>query len=252
MNPLQWLKRQSSPVTFIIIGLIVFGGLSAWVSEGSLTSLLSFNGKQWTSVWTWFTYPYFIFLGPFATFFLALWLYSIGGATERDHGSRNFLLLWLVLCLLGVLPLALWSLIFGGDGIVSYGALIPVTMLTVIWGTRRPNATVMCFGLIPVAAKWIAMLSVLSVFFVYASRSVNFPLGMVSIAGCLLAYLYAKNKIPRLRYGLGYGTYSQPKPTKKQVEREARYFENVYEREKEREERERLRKLFESSLDEEK
>jgi membrane associated rhomboid family serine protease len=239
-GPSPW---KTSPVTFGILTLLAIGLLLAWGSAGKLTAPLMFVGLEPWKVYTWFTYPYTVFMTPFSALFLGLWLYQIGTVTESEHGSKNFLLVWLGVCLISVLPLILVKA-------SAEGSFLPVAALTVMWATRRPESTLMLFGLVPIKAKWIGVISALTVFFNYASAGSQFYIGIVALVGCLISFLYAANKITNVRYGFGYGSYVKPKPTKAQKKKEEAYLGNVYEREKEREERERLRKLFESSLDE--
>jgi hypothetical protein len=62
----------------------------------------------------------------------------------------------------------------------------------------------------------------------------------------LLSYLFASGRIPWLPYA---GPSTKYKPSKAQRAREQTFFDDVRKREQERTERERLRKLFESSFD---
>lgn len=234
---------KSSPVTFGILALLVVGMLAAWGSGGKATAPLAFVGVEPWKVYTWLTYPYTVFLSPFSALFLGIWLYQIGTITEAEHGSKSFLLVWLGLCAISVLPLILVKA-------SAAGSFLPVAALTVMWATRRPESTLMLFGLVPIKAKWIGVLSALTVFFNYASIGSEFYIGFIALVGCLVAFLYAANRIPNVCYGFGHGSYLKPKPTKAQKKKEEAYFSDVFEREKEREERERLRKLFESSLEE--
>lgn len=233
---------KSTPVTIGILVVLVIGMLLDWGSGGKATEPLVFVGRDALKIYTWITYPYTQFMSPFSALFLGIWLYQIGSSTEKEHGARNFLLLWLGICVVSVLPLILVQS-------KASGSLLPVGALTVMWATRRPESILMIFGLVPIKAKWIGALSALSVFFVYASTGAQFYIGFLALVGCLLAFLYASNRIPNVKYGFGYGSYVKPKQTKEQKKKEQQYINDVFKREQEREERERLRKLFESSLD---
>ena len=249
-DPMKWFRRQPAPVSLVLTIVVIVGALLTWAKPDFMIEWFAFVGQVFPKVWTLFTYPLASSVlmsatGPIFTVFLAMWLLSVGRNLEGDHGGKKFLLLWFVTTLIGVIPLAIF-------GYGALGTLVPVAMLTVMWGTRFQNSTVMIFGLVPVLGKWVAVLSVLTVFFSYASTGSQFFAGFLACIGCLVAYLYASNRIPKVPYGLRHGVNVKPKPTKAQIAKEKEYFDDVYRREKEREERERLRKLFEDSLGDEK
>lgn len=241
----SWFRRQTHQVTIVITLLIVVGALVSWASPGTIFPVLGFDGNAWPQVWTILTYPFVSPVlmggfGPIALVFLAAWMFSIGGAVERDHGRRNFILLWLVITLIAMLPFLITNRSLATS-------LIPVATLTVIWGVRNRTASVCLMGFIPVSGIWMAVLSALIVFFNTATTGALVGLGLFALLAPALGALYAMNKIPKVRYGF------QPpmaeRKTKQQKKREEKFLDDVYARSKEREERERLRKLFESSLD---
>jgi membrane associated rhomboid family serine protease len=164
---------------------------------------------------------------------------------EYDLGSRRFLYLWLAASLIGVLPLVILK-----QPVV--GMLVPGAILVTIWATRNPNQTVMVFMIIPVAAKWIGIAAVLGVFASYSGGTAQPLIGLAAVVGCIIGFLYARDMIPNLSYGRGSMNKQAAKPTRAQKAREKEYYDDVYRREKEREEKERLRKLFEGSLDDKK
>ncbi len=245
-------RPQTSPVTYGLTGVILLGALLTWGNPVWMTETFAMLGRPFPKVWTILTYPLAdtVLLhagtGPIFTVFLVMWLLGMGRNLEPEHGSAKFLGLWFALTLIGAIPLAI-------AGYSAGGTLIPVAMLSVIWGIRFKDATVMLFGLVPIAGKWLAVMSVLVVFFNYAVSGSQVLAGLLACLGCGVAYLYADNKIPKVRYGLKFAqVQTQHKPTKAQVEREKQYYDDVHRREKEREERERLRKLFEDSLGDDK
>jgi membrane associated rhomboid family serine protease len=249
-STLSWFRKQSSPATICLVFLLILGCFLTWMMPMFMGNNFAFVGQIFPRVWTLITYPFANTTltsqaGPLFALFLALWVLMVGGTLERDHGSRNFWILWFSVTLISVLPLAIVRE-------TALGTLIPVACLTVMWGTRYPDQIVQLLGIVPVPAKYIAMLSTLAVFFGYASNGTAWYIGLLACVGCLISYLYASNRIPKLRYGLKpavASAYSRSKPTKAEREREDAFLKNVYDREKEREERERLRKLFESNSD---
>lgn len=245
-DPTRWFRQQTAKVTVALCALTVIGSLIAWTSPQTFINAFGYIGSPFPKVWTLFTYPFINSPSPIFLLFQVLWLYFVGSIIERDHGSQKFLYLWLVISVVGAIPLSFFKL-------PLLGMLVPDAMLVTIWATRYPNTIVRLFMCIPVAAKWIGIIAVATVFFMYASEGSETIRGLMAILGCAVAFFYAKNLIPNLPYGLRHGTaYVKPKPTKAQVAREKEYYDDVYRREKEREERERLRKLFEDSIGDEK
>lgn len=144
--------------------------------------------------------------------FLSYWLYMIGSSLEKEIGTG------LLAAATGILTLA------GGLAWWLGGSLM------------MPAAVQM--------AKWLAVLTAVVVLFISGSGA---PLmGVFALLPLLLAFLYATNRIPGLKFG---ATVADVKSSKKQRQEFDNYMNDVYKREQEREERERLRRLFESSLD---
>ncbi len=243
---MKWFRRQTAPATIVLCGLIIVGSLFTWFAPRVAQDILAYPGLPFPKIWTLFTYPFIAFPNPIFLLFSVMWMYFIGTLLERDHGSTKFVYLWLAISAIGVLPLTIFKA-------PMMGALIPDAVLVTIWGTRYPDMVVRLFMCIPVKAKWIAVVSVAVIFFNFASGPNQIFVGLAAISSSILGFLYAKNMIPKVPYGLRHGTmYAKPKPTKAQIQKEKQYYDDVYRREKEREERERLRKLFEDSLGDEK
>jgi hypothetical protein len=169
-----------------------------------------------------------------------------GGDMERDHGFKGTILLWIIIALVSIAPLAALSIP------VATSAL-PIAAQTVIWGTRHPNNTVMLMGFIPMKAKWVAWMAVVGNFLSFAAIGI-----LPAVAGslsCAIAFLYATNRIPRIPYALKGGLVSGPTAkiqTRMAIKNEKEFYDEVYRRENERAERERLRRLFEGSLEDDK
>ncbi len=129
------------------------------------------------------------------------------------------------------------------DPFVLASAWIPLSMISVMWGTRNPDAPVTLMFILPLTGKWVAWLSAFLVFFALA----HYPeLAPFAAAPCILAYFFAANKIPFLPFAKSDQRYMGA--TKKWERYDKSYYEEVQRREKDRDERERLRKLFEGSL----
>jgi membrane associated rhomboid family serine protease len=240
----RWVRQQATPVTIGLIIALVVSFMFAWFTQGAPTPLLALDTARLLP-WTILTYPLadagdgraLIFF-----LFLLLWLFWVGSSTERDLGSAKFAGFFALMTVLAGLFLFLGSTGLG----IQYrlmGAGLPVAGLTVAWGTRNQNAQIRLYGIIPLTGKVLAILTVALTLFAYGTGA---PLlGVFAVLHLAIAWAFAANKIPGYAYAKPVATY---RPTKQQVERESSYFDDVRKREKEREERERLRKLFESSL----
>lgn len=239
-----------------LIVLCIVGALSVWASNG-VFELLAHRVGSFSRPWTLLTYPFAIGTlagGGFGLIwlaFLAMWLYQVGGQIEGELGTKKYVGLWLILTILPALVLLptafLGSQKLFAEGTMLFGSLLPVGGITVVWATRYPTTPVSMFGVIPLQAKWIGYFMVAAVILSYGGNG-NFLIGIVAALSLLFPFFFARNQVPGFPYSVG--AYSKARQTKEQIRKEKEYFDDVKRREKEREERERLRKLFESSLDE--
>ena len=243
-DPVKWFRRQSAPVAVTLSILLVLGAVLGTFAPAFSHDFLTMGENFPAKFWTILTYPFVGFISIFLVF-AVLWIYWVGSMLESDLGSRKFAIVWLLASVVGVLPLVLLR-----EG--TFGMLIPGAILVTIWATRNPNMTILVMMIVPVAAKWIGLLAVIGVFVTYSGGSAHPFIGLAAISGCVVGWLFAKNMLPGVAYGKA--TVSRPtnKPTRAQKAREQEYYDDVYRREKEREEKERLRKLFEDSLEDKK
>lgn len=233
---------RRTPVTIGLTALVVLGAVLTLGSARFMLETFGFDGSLLPKIWTAITFLFVNNLGPLALVFLPLWLVMVGGSVERDHTPARFGMILGIITVLSLLPFVILQQPISGILIVN-------SALTVIWATRQPNACVMVFGLIPVKAMWIGWLGVASVLVTYGAG--NLPLGILSLASCLIAFLYASNRLP-VRYGYSQYSAGPAKQTKAQKVKEDAYLNDVFLREQERAERERLRRLFEGSLEDDK
>lgn len=241
-------RGNAAPVTTALIVVMVAMFVLIWmrVVPLSLVSSLIFTADAGIRrPWTLLTYP---FLptglgtnGAIGVFFICLWLWGIGGSVERDLGPVKYLAVWLVFSALCALGVFIGAKILNIPGAMS-GGWVPVSAVTIIWGTRNPTATILLMFVIPITGKWLAWLSAALVIFATVPELAPF-----AAAPLFLAYLFAANKIPFAPYTAGPPGFQA---AAKKHERYGKvYYEEVRRREKERQDRERLRKLFEGSLE---
>jgi membrane associated rhomboid family serine protease len=242
-DPVKWFRRQSAPATVVLCILLSLGAIVGTFTPKLAMANLAFDGSIFPRVWSLLTYP---FIDVISIFFIfkVMWIYWVGSMLEYDLSTRKFSILWIIASAVGILPLAIFKA-------PAVGMLIPGAILMSIWGTRNPNMTIMVFMIVPVAAKWIAALTVIGVFLFYGGASSMPLVGLAAVSGCIVGFLYARNMIPNLSYGKGSVT-KRAAPTRAEKAKQQAYYDDVYRREKEREEKERLRKLFEGSLEDKK
>lgn len=236
------MPRISLSVTTGFIGLLVVSFVVSWLfQDATLFKLLSFStltaGSQ---PWTFLTYPFDGSIGIFGILCAAIWMSSVGGQVEQDLTAPKYLAVILAFVALCPLFVLLGSLIMGETGYM-FGPLVVIECVTIMWATRAPLAVVKVFGILPVQARWLGVLGAAFIFFSAPPKIAPFlliPLGLI--------WAFADNRLP-IRYGKPRG--KTPTETyRKHWKEDENYFSDVKRREKEREERERLRKLFEGSI----
>ena len=245
------MRRNGTTICVAIIILSAINLLASFIYPASpwndylrILFLPGFPPQPWTFV----TYPFAIQISPLALLNVVLacwWLYSMGGSVERELGSTRFAIFWVAM---SVIPaLLIWA------GVSMLGLqyelaflFLPLSAVTIAWATRNPMAIVTFMMIIPIQGRWLGWLTAGLVLFIFG---VPHPqLGLIACIHLVLTYLYAANYIPFLPYGTA--RYVRNKEHWKKSERDDSYLRNVKEREMERAERERLRKLFEGSLSE--
>lgn len=244
MNPIQGFLHQArsngAPVTAAIVAGMAIGFLASFISGGRLLlPLLAFDpgGAPWTLL----TYPFAYPPGAiFSVLFGALWLWGIGGSVERELGSQRYAAFFFAMTVLGAVGLWLGSVLTGvSQPLVT--AWMPTAAVTVAWGTRNPSLPLTFMFVLPLTGRWLAWLAAIFVFFGTDAR-----LAVFAALPLALAWLYAANRLAFLPWSAG-GRGRRPDRRREQ-RRFTEFKTKVDDRVKEREERERLRKLFEGSL----
>jgi len=117
----------------------------------------------------------------------------------------------------------------------------------VMWGARNPKSLIMLYGILPLSGTVMAVLSGLSIFFSKGDRSLVY--GLFAALPALLAWFYAIGKLGVPFPSALRGSNSKSRKEKKREQTEFnKFIDSVRDRETEREEREKLRELFERSL----
>jgi membrane associated rhomboid family serine protease len=236
-------KRNAAPATTGIVVVLIACFVAIWAGATGFASQLVFYSAPSMALarpWTFITYP-FVADSAVGVIFACLWLWGLGGSLERDLGSLRFLIAWLVFSALSAIFVLLGTALFHVPATPLHSAWVPISMVTVMWGTRNPDAPITLMFVLPVTGKWIAWLSVALVLLGTSPQVAVF-----AAIPCALAYFFAANKIPFIPFAKSDQRFMG---TEKKWERyDKSYYDEVQRREKDREERDRLRKLFEGSL----
>ncbi|MBS1716920.1 MAG: rhomboid family intramembrane serine protease [Armatimonadetes bacterium] len=232
------VRRAGAPVTTGLIAAISIGFLGVFFLKAPFYDALALGPSWLSQPWTLITYP-FVFGGFLSALFLGLMLWMIVRFVESDMGSNRFAALFVGITLFNAFAfLVMMSLMGFPPQMASY---VPFSALFVTWCSRNPNAEIRLYGIIPIQAKWLALIDAGFTFF--GIGSVHPLLGAVALLPLIFCWFFAANQIPGLSYRAQY------KKSKAEVQKENAFFDDVRKRKQEREERERLRKLFESSLE---
>jgi hypothetical protein len=245
----DFFRKSAAPGTLALIATLLGTFVISWIMRGALVNPLQF-WTDWSHPWGIVTYAWASTGDGTGLFWFLIelyWLWWVGSSSERDLGTQKYLgfffaatvaaclFLWVGLILVhpGVrLP------ILGGPGLA-------ISALTVAWGFRNPRGTILLFAIIPVSGLLLAWLTIALTLFGYGSMYAAPLIGLFAILHLGLAYLFATNKFP----GVAYSRPVAPQgPLKASERQDKKYYDDVRRREQEREERERLRKLFESSM----
>lgn len=240
-----WIQRQRAPITLSVCAGLVAASLFFFFSVGNGFNSLTFNVDWLEKPWTLLLYP-FAFSGAgginslISTLLLLAWMVFTCGTVERDLGTSKYAALLLTMTVLPALLVYAGMRISGG-GFGVMGPYFPIAGISVVWAIRYPSFQVNLFGILPLTARIIAILIVAGTFFLYGYG--NLVLGVAAILYFILSWAIATNKIPFFLYA----SAPEAKATKAQKVREEAYLADAARRQHEREETERLRKLFERS-----
>jgi len=229
------------------MGLAAGPYLIAWLAMRDV-----FVGLFGLSLKTFSQVPWGIVTFPLATpgapaeitgvLFTCLWVYFLGRTLEEDLGGGLMLAVFGGLTLISSGSWLLGSLAVNASPLLA-GVSLPMAAMSVVWAMRNPEHTILFMMIIPLKAKYLAVL--MAVITLFTAGAASPFMGVFALIPLVVALLYATNRIPGLRYGVAPADSAYKK---KNNEEFLKFQDEVRKKEKEREERERLRKLFEASL----
>lgn len=246
------LRKSDRPLaTTAIVVALVACFLLAFALSGMDTNPLSkalAYDHTLSRPWTLFTYPFYRDFSFVIWFALACFItYQFLFGIERKLGAAGTLVFFFSVTFLGGLFYFFGIQIFGLSAILP-SLNLPLEFTIFAWCLINPSAQIMLMMVLPVPTRVLMWLAVAGVVIEYGWR--NPLVGFVTAVPLLLVWLYATDRIPFLRFG-AVPDLTPKREAKKEKKEFDRYMDDVKRREKEREEKERLRRLFEDSISDE-
>lgn len=234
------MRASSYPATAALCALIVLGAILSFTNAGS--GLVFLTASAGTHPWTAITYPFVA--DPISALVNGFTLWSFGRAVESEIGSAKMAGFAAISVLLAVIGIQIGAILLGQAAGLS-GAWPLAAAIILAWSVRYPRTPVRIMFFAEVEGRWLGLLAV--AFTLFAGKP--YAVAPFSALALPFAWAFAANKISLLPYGMPLATMRRDRsgPRGARVPR-SDYFDDVKRREKEREERERLRKLFEGSV----
>ncbi len=230
---------------WVLVGLAVVPYVLAWFSDEiqlfMAMNMMLIAPPGAAHPWSIITY---IFAGSgngrhaFAIVCTAYWLWAIGRPLEKDLGTAWLLGIFGISSVVhGALAYAVGMSLPG----ILYGVHLPAAFISIVWCARNQGEVIRLFAVIPIQGRWLAVLIAILALFATGNEAPLF--GLIVCLPLILAWLYGSGKL-----ALPYGRLQKVRAPKKEQREFDKFITNVRDREQERAEREKLRKLFEDSV----
>lgn len=225
------------------MGATILSFLFAWLPGNNVKLLtwLSCSGRL-DQPWTFLTYPFAIDGNGFGILTLILtwlWMYWICSAIEATDRALNLLLYFFLYTMLGAIFVSLVGRIMNVPNVIT-GTMLPISALTCLWCSRNQSAEIRLMMMIPVNGRVMAIISGVLVLLMYGT--INPILGLFAVVPCAIGWLQGSRRAfatTKKQVNLGRGMKSS------NPQEFEEYMLKVRKKEKEREEKERLRQLLE-------
>ena len=179
-----WVRRLMIALTAVFLALFISDDL---LGLGVTPRLVLVPSRLLEQPWSLLTFP-FVHRHPIGLLFTLLTLFFFGGTLEDRWGGRGFL----KFCAVSAAGSALLALLLAAG---SQMAAVPVMGFTgVIYGLLLalalfwPDMEISIFGIIPVKAKWLALVSA-ALGFIISVQSGGFGLAHLGAFGTAFLYL---------------------------------------------------------------
>jgi len=210
-------------------------------TAGKVVELLGCDGS-FAKPWTFLTYPFAAVAGGRGILFLVfelVWFYWIGTSTEKSDGVKNYLLAFFGYTLLSALSTAFVGSLLGFPNLLA-GVWLPLSALTCLWCARNQTASIRLLGVIPVSGKILAVITAVGNLLMYGSGAP--VLGVLAVLPCVVGWLHGSGVIFGKKQSMVVSGRGQKAQDPKEFDK---FLGQVRSKEKERAEREKLRKLLE-------
>lgn len=243
----SWARAQGAPATIGLLASLIGVALAFWFTQSRGILLFALSQDSLSRPWSFLTYAWadMPFLGLNLLFYFCFisWTFYIGGQLERELGTARYLGLWIGSVLLCGLTMWGATLVLARD-FVLLGPYLPIDAVSLLWCARNQNAQIRLYGIIPLTGRMLAI--GLAIITLLGYGLMNPLMGGAALIPLVIGWLMGTGKVP---IPGSRRTAKREAVTRGQVPYDDSYFTDVKRREREREERERLRKLFEGSLE---
>lgn len=243
-----WFVVDRIPLTKILIvsSIITFILTALFIKNGLLENLLAYNPVGIVfRLWTLFTYP-IVSDNPNQIFFMLFalyWLWVAGGSLERSWGTSRYAFFFFTMCAISALGLLVGGIVTGAM-LGLAGLWLPLAGLTVAFAMKNPEQQILFFMIVPLKLKYLALLDVVLVLINYGQA--HLLLGIFALAGCAYSYWYIQPN----RFSFDMPKRSRRSNVTRVFEKESPIDSlNPFKKMKEARDKERLRKLFERSFE---
>lgn len=248
-NAISRFLNSGRAATTILVVLIAVCYFLGWLTRAPMF-FEGFSIIGLTQPWGFLTYPFTTMLGGLALLWEALallCLWQAGTYVEREIGALRLLIFFFASTAVGGLSLYVGASLAGDPLFAFNGPFLPVSAVMVAYARRIKDMEVMLAGGIPMSGLWLGIVVVIGDILMFG---MGHPLvGAFVVVPCGLAWAYAGDALPGISYIPGTVSRIQKGRMYKASEKRSQaYYDDVYKREKERKDQERLRKLFEDSL----
>lgn len=239
-NFLPYAARKA-PFTLFLMASLVATFLLYWMAMAPGIDALALSSKAaFAQPWRLLLYPWASPAGGLlGMVFFLMWIWWVGEPTEAAMGSRRFGAYWFAATALIGLAVAVGGSLVGVDALLA-GPWAPEAAVTVLWCARNRFAQIRLWCVLPVTGTQLAALTAAAL--VLALGFQNPIVGLLAGLPLLLAWNFGRGGLP---IAVEEGARRGKTAVRGATMYDEGYFENVKQREIDREEKERLRKLFE-------
>ncbi len=186
----RYFHSSGSPATIAIIAINALTFLIfAFGGQFLAHAMVLVTAGGLSRPWTFLTWPLFS-PEPVGLLFGAIWAIWCLGSLERSWGTTSLVVFYLAVNTIAAISMFVGSSILGVSGSLL-GIMAGVAAPTVAWATINKREVVMMMGVAPIPAPWLAIITMVFLWY-WAGPSQGSPvLGFFPLAGCAAAYWYA-------------------------------------------------------------